>query len=48
MEGLIQVYCDILGLAVPIAFVFGMGNIIVNTILTAAFGGDLQIGGRGR
>lgn len=48
MEGIIQVYCNILSISVPIAFVFGMGNLIVNTVLTAAFGGDLQIGGRSR
>lgn len=43
---LIAIYCNILGYAVPIAFVFGMCNLIVDTVLTAAFTGKLRIGGR--
>lgn len=38
-------YAQIVAGALPIAFVFGIGNIIVNTFMTAALGGGLKIGG---
>ena len=41
----LDVYQQILEAAIPIAFVFGMGNVIVNTFLSAAFGGRMRIGG---
>lgn len=29
----------------PVALVFGFTNLLLNTVLTAAFGGKLKIGG---
>ena len=42
----IDIYTEILELALPFAFVFGMCNLIVNTVLSVAFGGRLKIGGK--
>lgn len=41
----IECYARMVAYAVPIAAVFGFGNLIVDTVLTAAFGGGLKIGG---
>lgn len=41
----VSVYTQIIEYAIPIAFVFGMGNAIVNTMLSAAFGGRMRLGG---
>lgn len=41
----LDVYGQIVECAIPVAFVFGMGNLIVNTFLSVAFGGRLRIGG---
>lgn len=38
----VSVYLNILGYVVPITIVFAFGNIIVSTILRAAFGGKLE------
>lgn len=38
----VSVYLNILGYVVPITIVFAFGNIIVSTILRAAFGGRLE------
>lgn len=46
MHDYIALYADLVAAAVPIAFVFGMGNLIVSTFLSAALGGGLKIGGR--
>lgn len=40
-----QLYVSIAEYAVPIALVFGISNLIVNTFLGVAFGGKLKIGG---
>lgn len=40
----IQTFKDILVIALPIAVVFEMGNLIVSTIMKAAFGGKLWLG----
>lgn len=48
VQAIIDVYVHMLQLAVPIAAVFGFGNLIVDTVLTAAFGGGLKIGGSRR
>ena len=42
----VQVYTECLEWAIPIAFAFGMGNVIVNTFLSVAFGGRLKVGGK--
>lgn len=41
----VSLYVEIIQDAIPFALVFGFGNLIVNTFLTAAFGGKLKIGG---
>lgn len=38
---LIEIYVDCMGIALPVAFTFFICNLVVNTILTAAFGGRL-------
>lgn len=45
MQWAIQMYTQIAVYAVPIAFAFGMCNVIVNTFFSAAFGGRMRIGG---
>jgi len=40
----VQAYTDIITLALPIAIVFELGNIIVCTLLRVAFGGRLWVG----
>lgn len=42
----IEIYTQICEVAIPIAFAIGMGNVIVNTFLSVAFGGRLKIGGK--
>lgn len=42
----VDVYVIILQYAIPFAFAFGIGNVIVNTFLSVAFGGRLKIGGK--
>lgn len=42
----LSIYAELCMWAVPIAFAFGMGNVIVNTFLSVGFGGRLKIGGR--
>lgn len=44
----IDLYTEILSRAVPIAFAFGMGNVLCNMVLNAAFGGRLSLGGEYR
>jgi hypothetical protein len=41
----IQLYADLASYAIPIAFVFGMSNVIVNTFFSVAFGSRMRIGG---
>ena len=35
---------DVMSLAIPVAFVFEIGNLIVRTFLRVAFGGSLWFG----
>ena len=42
----LEVYAEICAWAVPIAFALGMGNVVVNTFFSVAFGGRLKIGGK--
>jgi len=39
----INAYISMLEYALPIAFVFQTSNLIINTILTSAFGGRLKV-----
>ena len=41
----VQMYMNVAEYAIPIAFVFGISNVIINTFLAAAFGGKMRIGG---
>lgn len=45
---ILTIYVDLLDWALPIAIIFGITNLIVNIILTAAFTGRLDLTGRGR
>lgn len=45
MQWAIELYSQIAVYAVPVAFAFGMCNVIVNTFFSAAFGGKMRIGG---
>jgi len=42
----VEIYTHIIEGAIPIAFAFGIGNVIVNTFLSVAFGGRLKVGGK--
>lgn len=42
----LNLYGELCAWAVPIAFAIGMGNVIVNTFFSVAFGGRLKIGGK--
>lgn len=44
VELAIQVLTDTMELAIPIAVVFELGNIIVSTFMRVAFGGKLWFG----
>lgn len=41
---IVALYVEIVKSAVPVALVFGFGDLIVGTVLRAAFGGRLSIG----
>lgn len=40
----IELYVEIIRMALPFAIVFGLGNVVVSTFLRAAFGGKLWLG----
>lgn len=42
----VELYTEIVKWALPVAFAFGMGNVIINTGLSVAFGGRLKVGGK--
>lgn len=44
IEWAIAVYTDIVEVAFPVAVVFELGNLIVNSVLRVAFGGKLWLG----
>ena len=44
VETAISLYTEILTVALPVAIVFELGNIIVNTFMRVAFGGRLWYG----
>lgn len=43
-EWAIETYTQVVVIALPVAIVFRFGNLIVTTILSAAFGGRLWFG----
>lgn len=43
-EFAVECFTEILKFALPIAFVFGFGNFIVTSLLSAIFGGRLWAG----
>lgn len=45
-EMALDLYTQLIELAVPVAVVFEFGNIIVSTFLRVAFGGKLWFGAR--
>lgn len=44
IEAIIDLYVKIAEVAVPVALVFEVGNLIVNTVIRTAFGGRLWFG----
>lgn len=44
INDLVGLYVDCINAALPITLVFFFGNLIVSTILTAAFGGKFTFG----
>lgn len=44
LSAIVELYVDIVRSAVPVALVFGFGDLIVSTLLKVAFGGKLSFG----
>lgn len=44
VELAVSVYSDIIAMAIPVAIVFELGNLIVGTFMRVAFGGKLWFG----
>lgn len=44
VEMAVSLYSDLISVAVPIAVVFEVGNLIVSTFMRTAFGGRLWFG----
>lgn len=47
LAGWVDLYIDMLKIALPIAVFFGLSNLVVNIFLHCAFTGNLDISGRG-
>lgn len=45
VENAINLMVQMIGEVMPVALVFGFTNLLINTVLTAAFSGKLKIGG---
>lgn len=45
VENAINLMVQMIGEVMPVALVFGFTNLLINTVLSAAFGGKLKIGG---
>lgn len=45
VENAINLMVQMIGDVMPVALVFGFTNLLINTVLSAAFGGKLKIGG---
>lgn len=41
----VQLMVQLVSEVMPVALVFGFSNLLINTVLSAAFGGKLKIGG---
>lgn len=46
VENAINLMVQLISEVMPVALVFGFTNLLINTVLTAAFSGKLKIGGR--
>lgn len=42
VEPIVSLFCDVVGISLPFAIVFWAGELIVTTVLRAAFGGRLS------
>lgn len=45
VENAINLMVQMIGEVMPVSLVFGFTNLLINTVLSAAFGGKLKIGG---
>lgn len=45
IENAVNLMIQLINEVMPVALVFGFTNLLINTVLTAAFGGKLKIGG---
>lgn len=45
IENAVNLMIQLITEVMPVALVFGFTNLLINTVLTAAFGGKLKIGG---
>ena len=45
VENAINLMVQLITVVMPVALVFGFTNLLINTVLTAAFSGKLKIGG---
>lgn len=45
IENAINLMIQLITEVMPVALVFGFSNLLINTVLSAAFGGKLKIGG---
>lgn len=45
VENAVNLMIQLISEVMPVALVFGFSNLLINTVLTAAFGGKLKIGG---
>lgn len=46
IENAINLMIQLITEVMPVALVFGFTNLLINTVLSAAFGGKLKIGGK--
>lgn len=45
VENAVNLMIQLISEVMPVALVFGFSNLLINTVLSAAFGGKLKIGG---
>lgn len=45
VENAVNLMIQLITEVMPVALVFGFSNLLINTVLSAAFGGKLKIGG---
>lgn len=46
IENSVNLMVQLISEVMPVALVFGFTNLLINTVLSAAFGGRLKIGGK--